>query len=504
MEYTPPGPVARAFMKSDAFIRGIRGPIGSGKTTCAIMDMWRTACMQHQSPEDGIRRYRGVLTRNTYGELESTTLRSFLDWFPAHIGKLVYGAPITFDIKSKLPDGSELEAEFMFLALDRPEHIRKLLSLEVTQGYMNEAREQPKPILDALSGRIRYPSMRHGGPVRGGIIMDTNSPDTEHWWPKISDMADPEIMDKMHDLEKELRDMGDLAPGQPLMEFFSQPPAEDAQGRLNRNAENIQNLPPGYYLKMKVGKSDEWVKVYVRNEYGFIMDGVAVYPEYRDNLHCREVKYDPRLKVHIGMDFGLTPAAVFGQRSPMGQMRWLSELVATRLGAKSFAKEVRAHMAENYPEAYANPDKLLGSVTGDPAGQAGMADDAEKTVFTVMDTEGLKAKPASTNDFTIRREAVATPLTQLIDGEPALVIATRCKMLRKAMAGGYHFRKLKVAGDRWEQKPNKNMHSHVAEAGQYLNLGVGLGKEALQRPDQLRTSGKSRPTHANIDYNMHG
>ena len=30
--YHPPGPIGAAFLKSDAFLRGIRGPVGSGKT----------------------------------------------------------------------------------------------------------------------------------------------------------------------------------------------------------------------------------------------------------------------------------------------------------------------------------------------------------------------------------------------------------------------------------------------------------------------------------------
>ena len=501
MEYTPPGQVARRFMMSDAFIRGIRGPIGSGKSTCCIMDMWRTATMQHV--HEGKRRYRGVIIRNTYGELESTTLRSFMMWFPSHVGKLRYGAPITYTIDRQLPDGTWLEAEFMFLALDRPEHIRKLLSLEVTQGWINEAREIPKAVLDTLSGRLRYPSMMHGGPVRAGVIMDTNSPDTDHWWPKMSDMADADIMDKMRDLEEQLRAMGALPIGQPLMEFFTQPAAELPSGHLNPDAENMANLPPGYYLKVKVGKSEEWIKIYVRNEYGFIMDGKPVYPEYRDNLHVFPVSYTPKLQLHIGMDFGLTPAAIFAQRSPMGQIRWLSELVATRLGAKNFAREIRAHIQEHYPDALSR-DKGIGTITGDPAGTAEAQTD-ERTVYQILESEGIKARPASTNDFQIRREAVATPLTQLIDGQPGLVISPECRITRKGMAGGYHYRRIKISSDeRYDEKPNKNAFSHPCEAGQYLNLGLGVGKEVLLRPESIQREKRNRPTHAVTDYNMHG
>src|ERR1700733_7072979 len=65
--YRPPGPVGAAFLKSDAFLRGIRGPVGSGKSTVCIMDMLKTA--QLQKPVNGRRKYRGVIIRNTYGEL---------------------------------------------------------------------------------------------------------------------------------------------------------------------------------------------------------------------------------------------------------------------------------------------------------------------------------------------------------------------------------------------------------------------------------------------------
>jgi hypothetical protein len=44
-----------------------------------------------------------------------------------------------------------LEAEFMFIALDREEDVRKLLSLELTGAFANELREIPKSIVDALS-----------------------------------------------------------------------------------------------------------------------------------------------------------------------------------------------------------------------------------------------------------------------------------------------------------------------------------------------------------------
>ena len=76
-----------------------------------------------------------------------------------------------------------MELEVIFLALDRPEDVKKLLSLELTGVWINEAREIPKSIVDACTMRVgRIPSMRDGGPTWYGVIADTNPPDTDHWW----------------------------------------------------------------------------------------------------------------------------------------------------------------------------------------------------------------------------------------------------------------------------------------------------------------------------------
>ena len=42
--------------------------------------------------------------------------------------------------------------------------------------------------------------------------------------------------------------------------------------------------------------------------------------------------------IFIGIDFGLTPAAVFGQTTASGQWRWIDELVTEDIGAVRFAE----------------------------------------------------------------------------------------------------------------------------------------------------------------------
>jgi hypothetical protein len=140
--------------------------------------------------------------------------------------------------------------------------------------------------------------------------------------------------------------------------FFSQPPGDSEQ------AENVENLPAGYYDRLKAGKSDEWVKVYVRGAYGFVTDGKSVYPEFIDSLHVREFKIIPGLPIYGGMDFGLTPAGLFAQRAVNGQIRIHSELVTEDMGIVRFAELWHTTAQERYP------GMTFAKITGDPAGNA--------------------------------------------------------------------------------------------------------------------------------------
>ena len=65
-------------------------------------------------------------------------------------------------------------------------------------------------------------------------------------------------------------------------------------------------------------------------------------------------------------------------------------------------------------------------------------------------------------------------MNRLIDGKPGLLIDSKCKRLRKALSGGYHFKRVQISGaERYRDQPNKNEHSHVGDAYMYLLLGGG-------------------------------
>jgi hypothetical protein len=333
-----------------------------------------------------------------------------------------------------------VECEVLFRALDSVDDVGKLLSLELTGAWLNEAREIPKAIFDAIQGRVgRFPT--GGGGSWFGVILDTNPPDTDHWFYRVFE---------------ELRPEGHR--------IWKQP------GGLTKGAENKHNLPPRYYERIAEGKDQAWVDVYVNGRYGYVQDGKPIYPEYLDDVHCaREpLLVTPAVPLIIGIDFGLTPAAAICQ-DVAGQWRTLDELVTEDMGAKRFGEQLG--MLLRGPK-YAGLDMQL---WGDPSGD-NRAQTDEVTPFEILRTVGIDAAPAPSNDPVLRREAIANRMTRLERGRPAFLLSPTCKMLRKGLMGAYKYRRLKVSGDeRYTDVPDKNIYSHICEAQQYAALGAGEG-----------------------------
>ena len=72
----------------------------------------------------------------------------------------------------------------------------------------------------------------------------------------------------------------------------------------------------------------------------------------------------------------------------------------------------------------------------------------------------------------------------MVEGKPVLLIDRRCTQLIKGFEGGYAYKRMQVSGERFADKPDKNMFSHVHDAAQYLFLGAGEGRALMnsQKP----------------------
>lgn len=453
MKYIP-SPTGQKFHQArdidTSFVRGLMGPIGSGKSVTCVLELLLIS-MSQEADKEGIRRTRHGIIRNTYRELLDTTVETFFTWINKDTGHWS-ALNMIFTLEQTLSDGTTMYVEFLFRALDKPDDIKKLLSLELTFAWINEAREIAKPVVDMVQGRVgRYPP-----PVLGpqatyfGLIMDTNPPDNDHWWYTLFE----ELIPDNHKL-------------------FRQPSG------VSQEAENTKNLPRNYYQNMQQGKTQEWINVYVHGLYGFVSDGKPVWPEYNDDVHHTEqiIKADTSLTLYIGIDFGLTPAAVIGQETSSGQLLIIDELVTFDMGAVQFGRLLRQKLSHDYPE-HSNNKNI--EIYADPAGESRSQTD-EQTPFMMLAHQGIDAYPTYTNDPTVRIEVVADYMRRLdFTAQPAFMVTSNAPTLRKALAGGYKYRRMQVTGEsRFQDKPDKGRYSHVADALQYLVLGAVGGDRVM-------------------------
>jgi hypothetical protein len=455
-------PTASRFHRSNAFVRGLRGPIGTGKSVTCCMEIVRRAA--EQIPFNGVRKSRWAAIRNTYPELKSTTIKTWEDWVPDDVASIKFDSPIVSLFKTTLPDGTTVECEVMFLSLDRPADVKKLKSLDLTGVWINECSELPKAVLDMATGRVgRYPSKAMGGASWSGIIMDTNSPDDDHWYYKLAELDKPEGY-----------------------EFFAQPGALLKVGEAyipNPEAENVQNHILGYeyWLRQIPGKDPQWIKVFVLGEYGSVHDGKPVYHEYNDTLHVKEINPIPGVQLKIGLDFGLTPAAVITQNDARGRLLILDELCGEDMGISAFLEDVLIpQLMSVYPEWWAKKDEMIVCI-GDPAGDQ-RAQSNEVSCFDEIKAVKLKIRAGKSNAWLPRRGAVGWFLSKLSGGQPMFLLDPVCKVLRKGFNGGYKYRRIQVIGEeRFTEEPAKNSYSHPHDALQYVAMETG-GLQATKPP----------------------
>lgn len=471
-------PTAVKFHASDAFVRAVRGPVRSGKSVMMAAEIFRRLNEQKKGP-DGKRHSKWAVVRNTYKQLEKTTIATWLQWWPTDIFGQFNETKYIHKIRYK-----DIVADIHFMALDRPNDIGDLLSLELTSAWVNEARDIPKGLIDMLLTRLgQYPSDKDGGYTWRGLIMDTNPMSSNHWWYKMAEKTSPEE--------------------RPGWEFFAQPPAmieRDGKFYINPEAENINNLNEGaeYYITREPGMERDYVRVFFCNQYGFVKEGRPVHPDYVDHVHCSKeiIKPIKRYPIYVGMDFGLTPAAIFGQHyEHNGRKVAIDELVTEDMGADKFAQCLNEKIQRDYKD-------FKFEFWGDPAGDDRVQTD-EQTIYQILAKNGIDATPAivnakARNDPTIRRESLAIPLRRLVNGKPEFMVSPKCEMLREGLAGGFCYKRIQISGPeaKYHEKPDKNRYSHPVEACEYMMIGMGMGEKVIIHLD----SGFEYPEKADMEY----
>lgn len=514
LKWRPPGPVAAKFVahrpgpvKTDGApwregddpddvvvpVDYIRGPVGSGKTVaCAIRVFLH---MMEQKPgHDGWRRTRWIVVRNTYLELETTTIKSWLEWFPEeHFGPFRWSKPYLHKFRFL---GAKVDAEVYFVAIENMNELRKVLGMELTGGWLNELKEQDRQVVLEVRGRCgRYPSRRDGQPGATwfGVIADTNAPGEDHYlamWEGHT--APPEWMDEV-ERALMLRPAGVTPFVQPGGLMAVREKAEGKRrGRIvkfrpNPQAENLKHLPPGYYMGRVPGSTQANILAYACNEFASTLEARAVYPDWNEDAHLapEALEYVPGVPLLGGADFARNPALIVGQVVE-GQLRVLREFVGSNVAtAAFFANDVVPAMNVLFPGWQKGWRGW-----GDPSGSGRTGGD-DSTMFSHARAAGMTLIPAITNDPDRRQGEVENLLMQTVRGKPKILVSPVCRMLVQGFRGGYQLAPQKLdANERSaSDEPVKNAYSHPHDALQYLALGV-MGGTSMSALDRMKAAAR--------------
>ena len=433
------------FFYSEKFISLAVGPVGSTKTTAGIMKILHHAALMAPC-KDGIRRSRAIWVRNTREQLRDTSIPDFLKWVPDGIMGTFLKTEYKFVIKV-----GNIECEVLFRGLDDANDVRRLLSLQASFFVFDEFREIHPDIYNAAQGRIgRYPDKMMNGV---GCQTDDGDPNMHLWG-----MTNPPDMDTFWET------------------LLTEPPdnvhVTIQPSGLSPEADWTKFLPDDYYDNLAHGKTEDWVDVYIHAEFGKSLSGQPVFKSFDRSVHASSEELTPMYSddpLLIGVDAGLTPAAVIGQVAYDGRLVVYDSLISDGMGALRFVRErLKPLLANKFPGR--NTLVII-----DPAAfQRAQTD--ERTVADIYKAEGFLIKPAKTNSVAARIAAVEKYLTRVVDGKYSFVVdSNSANSLVQALAGKYRY-KINTKGARDEKPEKSHPWSDVADAFQYMCLHADGGE----------------------------
>jgi len=467
ISYTAP-PICALFMLSETFIRALLGPVGSGKTTACIFELFRRAAAQTPS-SDGYRYTRFGICRQTLQQLKMTVLKDIMQWLPGIALWRVSESTIYIEV-------GDIKSEWVLLPLEDPEDQRRLLSMQLTGAWISECIEINSDLVSAIAGRCnRYPSAKMGGCTHAFIIMDTNFPEEGSKWWELFENPPPDwtVYKQPGGLHADAENLDWLAQTQESLKFPEGHPIRKAQGRT-------------YYERLARGNSQAWVDRYVHAKYGIDPSGRAVFGaifwpknSYGMPWHVvKDLQPYPGGTIIVGQDFGRDPCAIITQVDQNGRLQLLEEIICRHMGLQI------AYDQHIIPVLRSS--RYLGlpiAIIGDPAGAA------KDTIFEVTSIDFIKSKgffafPAHTNDIDPRIRSIESWLLGSRMAGAAMVIdQDRCPVTINGLKQGYRYENLKsnqpTAQSETKPKPLKNDFSHIIDALQYACLATEGGLSGM-------------------------
>jgi hypothetical protein len=437
VRYFAQDPHILAFHQDRSPVRFLIGPRGSGKSGAGIME-GMTAASEQVPNRQGIRRSKFLVLRDTYRQLITTTIPSFKKWL-GYASKFAGQYPIIAKTHVPLADGTKVEMETTFLAMDGENIIDNLQSFEASFAWINEARGIERPDVVTM---------------------------VEFHWLYKADMVEPVEGWTIFKQDAPLIYKGPKGNYLPLKSLYEPNPVATYA--------RIQNAGYNYWLDLIPGSSDAFIRTMVMGQYGTLVTGKPVYEKswHEDCISAKPLPIADSLTVHVGIDTsGLHPAAVFGQITG-GRLNVLRELHVKDTPFEeflegAFAPFVMEHFPRNPIMCHLDPSNPRSGIGG-------------KNALQIMGKYGYEATLASTNRINARLGAV----TYLLQRRNAIAIDPSCKLIIEGFRGKYHYKKMESSGLIVAHRPipEKNDYADVHDGVQYLCLGASSQNQRQPRP----------------------
>lgn len=433
-----PNPVQRSFIESQALADLFSSRVGEGKSTALAWSI-----LHHTRHNPGA---NWAVVRDTWENIQKTTLKTFFEWFPPGIYGTWHGTRREFTWAEGVAKGT-----VSFVGMEDPSDASKLLSWELGGIAMDE----PAPamgsagidefVFDIAMTRLRQPGMKWR-PMK----LATNNPDESHWTYKK----------------------------------FVSPGIDGFRVHQPSNPENAHNLPDGYYetIRKTLAARPDLIRRFVDGEYGYQAEGKAVTPQWNDKIHLANgLVAIPRRQLILLWDFGLNPTCIITQVTPLGTWNILESFVGDEIGAQELIEsEVLPTIAARY---HGHTFRHIGDPAGDTREQSSSLNRASLVVRKLIPGQ-WRAGPQK---WPPRRDAIQSVLSRNIGGRGLMQVDRhRAQHVWFALRGGWHYHVARTGVVSSEAK--KNEHSHPGDA---MSYGA-----AVLFPMKLTVGGPSVPIRA--------
>lgn len=470
--YSPDGAELERYLDSRANVACIQGPVRSGKSVASIMRIYE-AMMAVPPDHTGKRRSRWLVIRNTYTDIEQSTLKTWLEWFPEAIyGTVKWTPPYVHKMRF-----GDVEADVVFESFAGEEDIPSLKSREYTGAWINEAQFYTRRFTVAVLERTGW-FPKAGGPKF--LQIDMNAPPLGHWVPIMRGDAPP---------PEEWTESERMAHRKPAdWDFFVQPPwfveETDAQGnvtgyKINPRAENLGIVGEKAVYELLDGRTKDEIDADLMNRVMIVQAGLPVFPMFSRDVHVAKAPLQAvqGQRLLVGLDFGRRPAAVIMQETG-GKFTVLAEFTGMNMAAEEFAPALKRFLARHFPAWMAAGGPPI-EFWGDPSGDEKRSEVNDSTAFGIFAKYGMQVRKADRgNRRTIRLETMVAVLKEHR-------IMFNCVMAAKittAMAGAYVYRRKKVSGaPTYDDEPFKNEFSDPVDACIEVLMGAGEGRATMGR-----------------------